>query len=233
MDKTAFIPGAGGLSMTKSIIIAIDGPSASGKGTVARRLAAHFDFAWLDTGILYRAVALTLRREGKDVTDETAAAAVAQKLDAAQIVVLAVDPDLRSEANSAATSKVAAMPSVRAALLKFQHDFMAKPPGGKRGAVLDGRDIGTVIAPTAPVKIYVTASLEARANRRFKELQGRGENVTEAAVLADMKDRDARDQGRTTAPAKPADDAVLLDNTRMTADEAFAAALVIVQDKWK
>ncbi len=139
----------------------------------------------------------------------------------------AEDPALREDATAQAGSKVAAIPEVRQALLKFQKDFAANPPAGKKGAVLDGRDIGTVIAPQAKVKIYVTASPEARATRRFKELQARGENVTYAAVLTDMQARDARDAERAVAPAKPAQDAVILDTTEMTADQAFAEALKI------
>jgi cytidylate kinase len=146
------------------------------------------------------------------------------------------DPELRGDVASVAASKVAAIPAVRACLLKFQQDFCLKPPGGKQGAVLDGRDIGTVIAPKASVKIYVTASMEARAERRFKELQrqqlqGGGGNATYASVLADMKERDARDVSRSVAPAKPADDAVILDTTTMTADQAFAEALQIAESK--
>lgn len=211
--------------MSHPIIIAIDGPSASGKGTVAKRLAAHFDFAHLDTGLLYRAVGLAVLRMGGDPADPALAEQAALALDPATLVGAADDPDLRLDTTSTAASKVASLPAVRSALLKFQKDFCATPPFGKKGAVLDGRDIGTVIAPSAPVKIYVTASTEARATRRFKELQGRGENVTYATVLKDMQERDARDASRSVAPAKPADDAVILDTTEMTADQAFTAAM--------
>lgn len=204
-------------------IIAIDGPSASGKGTVARRLAAHFDFAYLDTGLLYRAVGMAVLSAGGDPADPAQAERAAQMLNPLALD----DAALRDDIASLAASKVAMHPGVRAALLQFQRDFAAHPPGGKKGAVLDGRDIGTVIAPDAPVKIYVTASAEARADRRFKELQARGEHATYAAVLADMKERDARDASRSVAPAKPAADAVILDTSKMTADEAFAAALKI------
>lgn len=208
------------------LIIAIDGPSASGKGTIAKRLAAHFGFAHLDTGMLYRAVGLAVLRAGGDPGDVAAATKAAQALDPAAMIA-ADDPALREDATSSAASKVAAFPGVRAALLKFQKDFCTHPPGGRPGAVLDGRDIGTVIAPQAPVKIYVTASVEARAERRFRELQARGESVTYAAVLKDMEARDARDVERAAAPAKPAANAIILDTTRMTADEAFAEALRI------
>lgn len=207
-------------------IIAIDGPSASGKGTVARKLAAHFGFAHLDTGLLYRAVGLAVLRAGNDPTNVMAATKAAETLNADAMIALD-DPALREDAAGLAASKVAVLPGVRAALLKFQQDFCAKPSGGKPGAVLDGRDIGTVIAPHATVKFYVTASTEARAQRRFKELQGQSENVTYAAVLKDLQERDARDAERTVAPAKPAPDAIILDTTLMNADEAFAEALKI------
>lgn len=213
------------------VIIAIDGPSASGKGTIARKLAAHLDFALLDTGLLYRAVGLAVLRAGSDPADAPSAQKAALALDPAQVGRLADDAALRSDEASVAASKVAAIPEVRAALLKFQKDFCISPPGGKKGAVLDGRDIGTVIAPDARVKIFVTASAEARAERRFKELQGRGQNATYAAVLADMKERDARDAERSVAPTKPAPDAVMLDTTEINAEQAFAAAVRIADTK--
>jgi CMP/dCMP kinase len=208
-------------------IIAIDGPSASGKGTIAKKLAAALGFAHLDTGLLYRAVGMDVLRSGGDPSDVKLAGRAALRLDAAKLN----DPALRGDEASVAASKVAAIPEVRAALLKFQKDFCTSPPDGKPGAVLDGRDIGTVIAPGAKVKIYVTASAEARAERRFKELQERNENVTYAAVLKDMQERDARDASRPVAPLKPAADAVMLDTTNMTAEEAFNQALGIVQGK--
>jgi cytidylate kinase len=206
-------------------IIAIDGPSASGKGTIAKKLAEHFGFAHLDTGLLYRAVGLAVAASGGDPSDPERAEKAALALDAAQLD----NPALRDDAAAVAASKVAAIPAVRAALLKFQQDFCKNPPDHKPGAVLDGRDIGTVIAPHAPVKIYVTASVEARAERRFKELQGRNENVTYEDVLKDMQERDARDTSRSSAPLKPASDAVMLDTTAMNADEAFVKALKIVE----
>jgi len=211
--------------MPDPIIIAIDGPSASGKGTIARRLAAHLGFAHLDTGLLYRAVGLAVVRAGGDLSDPVLAEKAALALDVSQLN----DPALREDEAAVAASKVAAMPTVRAALLRFQKDFCATPPDGKAGAVLDGRDIGTVIAPEAVVKIYVTASAETRAERRFKELQGRGENVSYDDVLKDMQERDARDAARTTAPLKPAPDAIMLDTTCMSAEEAFECSLNIVK----
>ena len=213
------------------VIIAIDGPSASGKGTIARKLAAHLGFALLDTGLLYRAVGLAVLRAGGDPADAELAKNAALALDPAQAAHLADDAGLRSDEASVAASKVAAIPAVRAALLKFQKDFCILPPDGKKGAVLDGRDIGTVIAPDAKVKIFVTASPEARAERRYKELQGRGQNATYAAVLADMKERDARDAERSIAPTKPAPDAVMLDTTEINAEQAFAEAVRIASAK--
>ena len=227
--------------LSASFVIAIDGPSASGKGTIGRKLAAHFDLAHLDTGLLYRAVGVAVLRVGGDLVDaglaEQAALALAAGLtghvfeanafNVIDFTQLLDDEALRSDESGVAASKVAVVPAVRAALLKFQKDFCVSPPNGKKGAVLDGRDIGTVIAPDAPVKIFVTASAEARADRRFKELQKRGQNATYAAVLMDMKERDARDAERSLAPTKPAPDAVMLDTTELTAEQAFAEAVRI------
>ena len=212
------------------MIIAIDGLAASGKGTIAKRLAQHFDFAYLDTGLLYRAVGMGVLQAGGDPADTAAALQAARGLDAARMLRLDEDAALRAHAASEAASKVAAIPAVRAALLDFQRNFCANPPLGKKGAVLDGRDIGTVIAPDAKVKIFVDAALPVRAARRGKELRGRGENVTDATVLADMQARDARDQNRGVAPTRPAADARRLDTSHLTADQSFAAALAIVRD---
>jgi len=207
------------------IVIAIDGPSASGKGTLARKIAARLGFAHLDTGLLYRAVGMAVLQAGGDPNDAAAAENAALTLDVTQLN----DPALREDNAAVAASKVAAIPAVRAALLKLQQNFCSHPPEGKAGAVLDGRDIGTVIAPDAKVKIYVTASAEARADRRFKELQGRGIDVTYAAVLKDMQERDARDASRSAAPLKAAPDAVEVDTTHMTAEEAFQKVVDIVR----
>lgn len=203
------------------MIVAIDGPAASGKGTLARRLAAHLGLAYLDTGLLYRAVGLAVLRAGGDPENATAAAAAAAALDPAQLA----DPELRLDHVGAAASKVAAIPAVRQALLAFQRRFAEQPPGGATGAVLDGRDIGTVVCPDADAKLFVTASLEKRAERRYKELLGRGAATIQEAVLQDMKERDARDSRRSVAPLVPAPDAFFLDTTELDADQAFAAAL--------
>jgi cytidylate kinase len=208
------------------MIIAIDGPAAAGKGTLARRLAAHFGFDFLDTGSLYRAVGLQVLRAGGAPEAPAEAEAAARNLDLA----LLADPDLRSDATAKAASQVAAQPPVRAALLDFQRDFAHRPPGG-RGAVLDGRDVGTVVCPDAGAKLFVTASIETRAKRRFAELQGRGQNAIWEAVLQDMRDRDARDERRDVAPLKPAADAVVIDTTGMSADQVFETALAIVTAK--
>ena len=202
------------------MIIAIDGPAASGKGTLARRLAAHYGLSHLDTGLTYRAVAAALLANGTSLDDEAAAVAAAERLDLSRL-----DREtLSAHAVGEAASRVAVMPALRAALVRVQRAFAETPPG----AVLDGRDVGTVICPDAPVKLFVTASAETRAKRRADELAGRGEPADVAAILADLVRRDARDAGRATSPMRPADDAVLLDTTAMTADAAFAAACDIV-----
>lgn len=208
----------------KPIVIAVDGPAASGKGTLARKLATQFSFAYLDTGKLYRAVGLKVVRSGGDPEDEDAAEAAARALDVSELD----DPDLAGDEAASAASKVAAIPGVRAALLDFQRAFSETPPEGMEGAVLDGRDIGTVIRPDATAKLYVTADVEARADRRHKELLNRGETSIYARVLEELKARDARDMNRETAPLRPADDAVVLDTTELDVDAAFAAALNIV-----
>ena len=203
------------------MIVAVDGPAAAGKGTLARRLAAHLDYAYLDSGKLYRAVGLAVVRDGGDPEDGDAAVGAARRLTAADLD----DPELTGEVAAGAASKVAAIAEVRAALLDFQRDFAARPPGGKLGAVIDGRDIGTVVCPGAARKLFVTASLEVRAERRCKELRDRGEEAIYARVLQEMRERDARDSQRSVAPLKAADDAFLLDTSELDADQAFAAAL--------
>lgn len=204
-----------------SLAVAIDGPAASGKGTLARRLAAHLGLAYLDTGLLYRAVGVAVLRAGGDPEDRTAATQAARTLDP----LLFADPELRLDHAGQAASKVAAIPEVRAALLDFQRDFARRPPAGSNGVVLDGRDIGTVVCPDATHKLFVTASVEKRAERRLKELRERGVETIQEAVLQDMKDRDARDSQRSVAPLVPAPDALMLDTSELDADQAFAAAL--------
>jgi cytidylate kinase len=205
-------------------VIAIDGPAASGKGTLARRIAAALGFAHLDTGRLYRAVGLTVLRHREDPSDPAAATRAVEALD----LSLLEDPALRTDDTGAAASKVAAIPAVRDALLAFQKGFAANPPGGK-GAVIDGRDIGTVICPDAKVKLFVTATPETRAKRRFVELQAQGSHRTEEAVLADIRARDERDSGRAIAPLRQAPDAHLLDTTHLDIEAAVARALEIVR----
>lgn len=205
------------------MIIAIDGPAASGKGTVARALAAHFGLPHLDTGLLYRAVGAAALERAVPFDDALALAELAAALD-----VAAFDEEaLRTGPVGEAASRVAAVPQVRESLLRLQQDF-ARQPGG---AVLDGRDIGTVIAPDADIKIFVTATPEARASRRHHELRGRGEDVSFAEVLADIARRDARDSGRSSAPLTQAPDAVLLDNTALDRDASIARALAIVRER--
>lgn len=202
------------------MIIAIDGPAASGKGTLARRLARHYGLPHIDTGLLYRAVGAACLAEGV-LGDAGAAARIARDLDPS-----ALDADaLRTAEAGEAASVVAAMPEVRAALLDLQRRFAAQPGG----AVLDGRDIGTVICPDTPAKLFVTAAPAVRAERRYKELRARGEAVTYEDVLADIRRRDARDSGRASAPLVQAADAALLDTSALGIEEAFAAALALVE----
>jgi cytidylate kinase len=212
-----------------SLVIAIDGPAASGKGTLARRLAETFNLAYLDTGSLYRATGVATLRAGGDPGREADAVKSAQNLDITQFS----PSDLRTEAAGEAASQVAAIPAVRAALLDFQRKFAESPPSGKAGAVLDGRDVGTVICPNATVKLFIEADLETRVIRRVKELQEKGENIIESRVRADMEARDARDKDREHAPLKPADDAFILDTSKMNADEVFAQAKAYVELKSK
>lgn len=203
------------------MIIAIDGPAASGKGTIARQIATVYGLPHLDTGLLYRAVAKAMldRGQSPDNVGEATAAAVA--LDPARFDEQA----LKAQTITEAASVVAAIPEVRQALMNYQRQFATKPPG----AVLDGRDIGTVIAPGADVKLFVIASPEVRAARRARELQVRGEKASRDEVLADLRRRDERDSRRTAAPLKPAPDAHLLDTTHLDIDAAFRAAIEIIE----
>ncbi|MDP6705799.1 MAG: (d)CMP kinase [Alphaproteobacteria bacterium] len=206
------------------MIIAVDGPVAAGKGTLARRLAAHFGFAYLDTGSLYRAAALRLLRQGGDPSDAAVAAAAAKALTAAELD----DPALRNEAVGEAASQISPYPEVRAALLEYQRRFAAEPPRGAAGAVLDGRDVGTVVCPDAEVKLFVTASDEARARRRHLELEARGGSPGYDEVLEDLRRRDRRDRTRANSPLVRAPDADLLETTDLGIEAAFQAALRLI-----
>ncbi|WRH76880.1 MAG: d(CMP) kinase [Sphingobium sp.] len=202
------------------MIIAVDGPTASGKGTISRALAAHYDLPWLDTGLLYRAVGRQVELNGGNADDPADALAACVFPDS-----LLDDPVLRDEATGGLASRVSIHPRVRAALNQRQVDF-ANQPGG---AVLDGRDIGTVIAPNADAKLFVTASAEVRATRRYDEMRGRGIAANYETILADIKARDKRDSERTDAPLKAAEDAVLLDNGNLTIGAAVQAAIAAVE----
>ena len=207
--------------MKGPFVIAVDGPAASGKGTIASRLAAAYDVPMLDSGLLYRAVGVLQARHGGDLDDVAAATQVARDLTAEMLT----DPAFRTREAGEAASRVAVHPPVREALRDMQQDF-ARRPGG---AVIDGRDIGTVIAPEAPAKLYVTATPEIRAERRWKQLQGQGEAVAYEDILGDIRKRDARDGGRADSPMRPADDSVLLDTSEMTIEQATDAARRIVE----
>jgi len=209
------------------IVIAVDGPAAAGKGTLARRLADALNLVYLDTGSIYRAVAAKLLADGGDPDDAAAAYKVAAALSSDD---LARD-DLRAEGVGAAASVVSAHPGVRTALLEFQRAIAFDPPAGRAGAVLDGRDIGTIVCPEACAKLFVTASLEERARRRHEELLGRGEARIYARVLEDLKERDERDAARATAPMTAAADAVTLDTSDLDAEAAFRRALDIVRTR--
>jgi cytidylate kinase len=203
------------------MIIAIDGPAASGKGTLAKRLAAHYGYRHLDTGAIYRAVAYALISRGADLADEAAAVRAARGLDPQTFD----NPELKSHQVGTAASVVSAYPEVREVLLNFQRQFAAHPPG----AVLDGRDIGTVICPNADVKIFVVADPGVRARRRTLEAQARGETADEAAILADILARDDRDRNRAVAPLQPAADAYLLDNSHLDIEGGVRAAIDIIE----
>lgn len=203
------------------MIIAIDGPAASGKGTLGKRLAHHYHFRHLDTGVIYRAVAKAVLDMGRELHDEAAAVAAAMELDPEKFG----DPVLKTQAIGDGASVVSAFPRVREVLVSFQRQFAAEPPG----AVLDGRDIGTVICPDADVKIFVVADPVVRARRRTLEARARGEPADEAAVLADILKRDERDQNRAAAPLRRADDAHVLDNSKLDIEAGVQAAIAIVE----
>jgi cytidylate kinase len=203
-------------------VIAVDGPAAAGKGTLARRLAAHLGLPYLDTGLLYRATGRRVLDAGANPRDPSIAEEAARTLSPADLE----RTDLRGPEADAAASAVATQPGVRAALLQWQRDF-----GRTHGAVLDGRDIGTVVFPDAPIKLFITASPEERARRRHLELTARGNAADPAQVLAELRARDEQDAARAVAPMKPAEDAVLIDTTTLDADAAFARAVEVVRGK--
>lgn len=215
--------------MANRHIIAIDGPAASGKGTLAKKIAAHFNFAYLDTGSLYRAVALSLLQAGAAPEDEAAALHAATILDMRRLGEADIATALRRPETGSAASIVAAMPAVRAQILQAQRDFAATPPDGQAGAVLDGRDIGTVVCPDARDKLFVTARPEIRAERRWKELQAQPHAPDFETVLADIRIRDDRDMNRATAPLQKAKNAHLLDTSDLSIEQAFDAALALLK----
>lgn len=208
------------MTADKPMIIAVDGPAASGKGTLSRRLCSYYGLAYLDTGTLYRGVGWLMLKQNLDPRNEEAAAEVARTFSVEQID----GADIRTPDVSRASSIVAAQEAVRAALLDFQRQFALSPPHGAKGAVLDGRDIGTVVCPDALVKLYVSASPEERARRRWLELEKSDNAMSFEAVLDDIKRRDARDSGREAAPMRPASDAHFIDTSDMDADAVFARA---------
>ena len=208
----------------RSFVIAIDGPAASGKGTLAHRIADHYGFARLDSGKLYRAAAKRLMDSGGELEDRDAAARAAAEIKVGDLD----DSALGTDSVAQVASQIAPYKEVRAALLDFQRRFAQFPPGGEPGAVIDGRDIGTVVCPDADVKFFVTASPEVRAGRRLKELREKGFDSIKARVLQDMRERDARDAERSASPLKQAEDAHLLDTTGLDADQAFEAARVAI-----
>jgi cytidylate kinase len=207
----------------KALVIAIDGPAASGKGTVAKRLARHLGVAYLDTGSIYRAIGYSILSEGHDPNDKKTAIQATKDLTPGDLI----NEHLYDEGVGAAASIISAIPRVRELLLQFQRDFARQPSG----AILDGRDIGTVICPDADFKFYITANIEARAMRRFKQLQSKGNPVIYEAVLQDLQKRDERDSTREIAPLKPAHDAICIDTTDMNEDEVFAAILSKVESR--
>jgi cytidylate kinase len=211
--------------MSKPVVIAVDGTAASGKGTLAKKLARHFNFPHLDSGALYRLTALAVLEKKGDPKNEADAVKGARAIDLSR----AGDPAIRTDVVGKAASDVAAIPAVRQALFDFQRDFLLSPPGHAEGAVMDGRDIGTVIAPDATAKLFVDARPEVRAHRRWLELKGLGILRDEAQVLAEINARDAADRSRAVSPLKQAADADLLDTSDLDADAAFRAGLALVQ----
>jgi cytidylate kinase len=232
--KTDFIPDATPQdeSTKAHIVIAVDGPAASGKGTLARKLAERLGYAWLDTGALYRAVALATLEMGGDPTN------AADVMPAVSIVKrnltpeLLANPALRTPDVSSASSKVAAIPEVRLELLDFQRNFAANPPGKTGGAVLDGRDIGTVVCPNADIKFFITASVDERARRRFAEVQASNPDATYITILEDLIARDERDSTRKVAPTRAADDAYVIDTSKLNVPQVLEEAIAVIRSKF-
>ncbi len=235
--KTDFIPQPkASADVNKKIVIAVDGPAASGKGTLAKKLASRLGYAYLDTGSLYRAVGMATLETGGNPESWSDVQTAVQIITRNLTPELLASPALRTPQVAEAASKVAAIPEVRQALLDYQRAFAANPPGNVGGAVLDGRDIGTVICPQADVKFFVTASVEERARRRFEELKAtspdKGAILSQSQVLADLKRRDERDQTRTAAPAKAAADAYVMDTTTLNAQQALDQAISVIRAKF-
>ncbi len=213
-------------------IIAIDGPAASGKGTLARKLAQYFDYAYLDTGSLYRAVGLLVARAGGEADNEQDALAAVSALNQCDLSKIGNDPEIKSESTGGLASKAAAIPAVREHLIAFQRDFAQTPPDNKAGAVLDGRDIGTVICPEADAKLFITATVETRAKRRFLEQFGpKGQTADYQTILQELILRDDRDRNRSIAPLKAAENAHLLDTTNSDIEAVFEMAVKIISDE--
>lgn len=219
------------------MIITIDGPAAAGKGTMAGKLAAKYNLAYFDTGMVYRAVGLNMLRSGKALEDEDAAVLFARRLTFPEMIELSKDPEFRSPAGGKAASVVSAIPAVRAALMQMQREFSHNPVFADgtpaEGAIYDGRDTGTVVCPQADIKFFITASPEVRAMRRYKEFAARGIDTTYDKILADMNERDKRDSERAVAPLKPAVDAVVFDTSDLNIDEVIAKACEIIENRQK
>lgn len=217
------------------MIITIDGPAAAGKGTLATALAQHYQLVYFDTGMIYRAVGLSMVLDGLDVKNEILAEEVALKMTFEKMMKLSKHQDFRSDVGSRAASQISALPKVRAALLKMQQDFSLNPVFADgtpaRGTVYDGRDTGTVVCPFADIKFFVTASVEIRAKRRYKELIAKGIKTTLEKVLEDMKERDKLDSERSVAPLQPAKDAIFLDTSDMDAQQEIETAIQVIEQK--
>ena len=219
------------------MIITIDGPAAAGKGTLSAYLSKHYKFAYFDTGMVYRAVGLDMVLQNLNLEDEEMAEKIAKNLTFEKMMALSKHPDFRSDIGGGAASKVSALPKVRAALLKMQQDFALNPVFADgtpaNGVIYDGRDTGTVVCPNADVKLFVTATSEVRAKRRYDEFVAKGINTTYEKGLSDMIARDKRDQERASAPLKPADDAIVFDTSDMTAEQEINKAIEIIEAKKK